>query len=369
MMANPGDTRTGRPRSRLGGGHAPSSSRRGTAARPGLRRRHSDRHTVSGVAFVSPFIVVFGVFSIWPDIYSLLLSFERYAGYGPTQHVGLANYRALFAYSSFWAEVTNTLFYWAAHAVIVIPLAFVTAIVVRSKLVKGKALWKPLIFLPQVMSVVAVSLVWQTLFSTQYGVVNSVFGLHIQWLSDFAIARWIVVLLLVWQGLGFWFVIFLSGLTAVDPAIIEAATIDGAGTVRRTVSVVVPLMRPVILFAVVIDAIGSMSLYTQPNVLLATGGGLANPSVSTLSNLEVGNLQAGVFGQSAAAGWLLFVLTIMVTAVVFGGNRLLGRSPGRRGRLRRPDRPPRSGPWHLRRRQGQRPDWVGAQGTGGGRDA
>jgi len=317
----------------MSGGQLVSVGRHPNKARPsprapasGARRwplRRIGHQNASGYAFISPFLVIFGVFSIWPDIDSLILSFEQYAGFGPTRPVGLANYRALFDYSAFWTEVGNTLFYWVAHAVIVIPLAFITALLLRSKLIRGSKFWKPLLFLPQVMSVVAVSLVWQTMFSTQYGVVNSVFGTHVAWLTDYDVARWIVVLLLVWQGLGFWFVVFLAGLTAVDPAIIEAAIVDGAGAVRRTFSVIVPLMRRVLLFAVIIDAIGSVSLYTQPNVLLA-GSGMANPSVSTLSNLEVGNLESGVFGQSAAAGWLLFVLTIVVTAVVFGGNWLLG---------------------------------------------
>jgi cellobiose transport system permease protein len=320
-MAEPAlGTPTG-PKPRNSRGGQPSSHTGPAAAR---RSGRATRHRASGLAFVSPFVVIFGLFSIWPDIYSLVLSVEQYAGFGPKRFVGLANYRALLAYSSFWTEVGNTLFYWVTHALIVIPLAFATATVLRSKLVHGAKFWKPLIFLPQVMSVVAVSLVWQTMFATHYGVINSVFGIHVPWLTDYSIARWIVVLLLVWQGLGFWFVVFLAGLTAVDPAIIEAAVIDGAGAIRRTVSVVVPVMRPVILFAVVIDAIGSMALYTQPNVLLAQGGALANPSVSTLSNLEVGNLQSGVFGQSAAAGWLLFLLTIIVTLIVFGGNWLLG---------------------------------------------
>lgn len=248
-----------------------SSLRPGARRGPPRSRSPIGHQRVSGLGFVMPFLVIFGIFSIWPDIYSLILSFQQYAGFGPHVPVGLANYRALFAYSAFWTEVGNTLFYWAAHAVIVIPLAFVTAMVLRSKMVRGTKFWKPLIFLPQVMSIVAVSLVWQTLFSTNYGVINTVFGLHVAWLTDYALARWIVVLLLVWQGLGFWFVVFLAGLTAVDPEIIEAAIVDGAGAFRRTISVIVPLMRRVLLFAIVIDAIGSMALYTQPNVLLASG--------------------------------------------------------------------------------------------------
>lgn len=287
-------------------------------------RRASRRLARQGYLFILPFILIFLAFSIYPDIYSLVLSFEHYAGYGTATPVGLANYRSIVSYGGFWQEVENTLFYWVLHAVILIPLSFLVAVVVRSKFVRGKALWRPIIFLPQVMSIVAVSLVFQTLFEQQYGVINSIFGIHLAWLTNFTIARWVVVLLLVWQGLGFWFVVFLAGLTSIDPAVEEAAMMDGAGAVRRTLLVTVPLMRNVILFAVVIDAIGSVALYTQPNVLTAQGGTLAVPAVGTVSNLVISNLQAASFGQSAAAGWLLFILTILVSLVIFGLYRLTG---------------------------------------------
>jgi ABC-type sugar transport system permease subunit len=198
------------------------------------------------------------------------------------------------------------------------------AVIVRGKMIRGKRFWKPVIFLPQVMSIVAVSLVFETLFSQKYGVINSLFGVNVPWLTDFSIAKWIVVLLLVWQGAGFWFVVFLAGLTGIDPAVEEAAMVDGAGAVRRTVFVLVPMMKNVILFAVVIDAINSMALYTQPNILTATGGNLAVPAVGTVSNMVVGNLQSSSFGESAAAGWLLFILTMVVGGVVFLAFRLVG---------------------------------------------
>jgi ABC-type sugar transport system permease subunit len=284
----------------------------------------SAKQVVSGYVFIAPFLIIFLLFTAWPDIYSLILSFKRYAGYGPAVSVGTANYKALLTYPAFWTELENTIFYWVVHAIILIPVAFVLAVIVRSKFIRGQSFWKPIIFLPQVMSIVAVSLVFETLFTQQYGVVNSLLGINVAWLTDFSIARWIVVLLLVWQGVGFWFVVFLAGLTSVDPAVEEAAMVDGAGPVRRTLSILVPMMKNVILFAVIIDAIGSMALYTQPNLLTAQGGSLAVPAVGTLSNLVVGNLESASFGESAAAGWLLFVLTVVVGAVIFGVYRLAG---------------------------------------------
>jgi ABC-type sugar transport system permease subunit len=307
----------------------PSAIRTAAETTPKTRRRSrppgSTRQMVAGYGFIAPFIVLFALFSAWPDIYSLILSFEKYSGYGPAVPVGLANYKALLTYPAFWTEVENTLFYWVVHAVILIPIAFVLALIVRGKMIRGKRFWKPIIFLPQVMSIVAISLVFNTLFSQHFGVINSLLGINVAWLTDFSIARWIVVLLLVWEGVGFWFVVFLAGLTGIDPAVEEAAMVDGAGSVRRAIFILVPMMKNVLLFAAVIDAINSMALYTEPNILTAAqGGSLAVPAVGTISNMVVGNLESGTFGESAAAGWLLFILTLLVGGAVFGVFRLVG---------------------------------------------
>jgi ABC-type sugar transport system permease subunit len=296
-----------------------SGRRQGSHPRPAT--------SMKGYVFIAPFILLFIFFSAFPDVYTLVLSFQHYSGYGSATAAGLQNYDALLHYPVFWTELANTLEYWVLHAIILIPIAFVLALVVRSRSVRGKSGWRAIIFLPQVMSIVAVSLAFQVMFASPYGAINHLFGLHVDWLTDFAITKWVVVALLVWQGLGFWFVVFLAGLTSIDPAVEEAAMIDGAGVVRRSISIVAPLMKNVFLFAVVIDAITSMALYTQPTVLAATQGVL-DPSVAPLSSLVVVNLQSSSFGQSAAAGWLLFLLTILVSIAVFGSFRLFGRSGG-----------------------------------------
>jgi ABC-type sugar transport system permease subunit len=267
---------------------------------------------------------MFVLFWLYPNLTSLKLSFERYSGYGSQTWVGLANYRAFLSYHVFWTELWNTLFYWVVHAVILVPLALILALMVRSKRVKGAQVWRPLIFLPQVFNIVVISLTFKVLFATNFGIINSLFGIKVPWLDDPTLARWVVVVLLVWEQLGFWFVVFLAGLSTLDPALEEAASLDGAGLIRRVWSVILPTLRPVILFAVVIDAINSMALYTEPNVLTAPSGQLAQPSVGTLSNLVVTSLEGGDFGRSAAAGWLLFLLTIVVSCGIFGLYKLIG---------------------------------------------
>lgn len=296
-----------------------SEARRQTAR----RSRAGRRQAMWAYLFVAPFCLVFLLFNVGPYIYSFVLSFEHYSGFGIARSAGISNYISILQYHVFWTELWNTIFYWLAHAIPLIPLAFFLAFLIRSRFIRGQRFWKPLIFLPQVMTIVAVSLVFQTLFSTQYGVVNQLFHLHIAWLEEYSITRWVVVLLLIWQGLGFWFVVFLAGLTSIDPTLEEAAIVDGASVWQRLWYVIIPLMRNIFLFAFAIDAIGSMRLYTQPNVLVSRAS-LADPSIAPVLNLLVGNLQGGSFGQSAAVGWLLFIVTIFITALMFGIFRATG---------------------------------------------
>lgn len=287
------------------------------------RRRARLRQILWAYVFIAPFCVIFLLFNVWPYAYSLILSFERYSGFGNATSVGFSNYGAILGYHVFWSELGNTLFYWLTHAVILIPLSFGMALLVRSRLIRGMRFWKPIIFLPQVMTIVAVSLVFQTLFSTQYGVINQLFQLHLAWLQDPTFARWVVVLLLVWQGLGFWFIVFLAGLTSIDPSLEEAAIVDGATAWQRLRFVIIPLMRNIFLFAFAIDAINSMRLYTQPNVLISPSSPL-DPRIAPVLNLLVTDLNGSVFGQSSAVGWLLFITTIVISALIFGIFRATG---------------------------------------------
>jgi ABC-type sugar transport system permease subunit len=288
----------------------------GSATLPRPRRRRHWRRALIPYLFIAPFIAFFFIFNVYPDGYALVLSFYRYRGYGAMRYIAWDNYSAILHYHVFWTELQNTIFYWLAHAIPLIPLSFLLALLVRSKLIRGQRFIKPIIFMPQVIAIVAATLVFQNLFSTQYGAINSIFHTKIEWLQNYDIARWIIVVLLIWRGLGFWFVVFLAGLTSINPELEEAAIVDGASTWDRTIYLIVPLLRNVFLFAFVIDAINSMALFTEPNILTA-GPNIADPHVAPMLTLLVSNMNDGDFGQAAATGWLLFAVTLVISVAQF----------------------------------------------------
>lgn len=270
------------------------------------RRRVSD--TLAPYLFVTPFLVSFLLFFALPSVFSIILSLYRYNGYTAAQWIGLQNYRALIESPDFRQALVNTLFYWLVPLVPLLGGAFLLAVAVRSKMAKWPRVYKPLIFVPQVMAPVASALVWRVMLSND-GVLNSILGLHINWLTDPHFLKWGVVLLLVWRGLGWYFVVFLAGLTNVSAELLDAAAVDGADAWARMRYVIVPLMRPTILFAVVIDTIASLQLFTEPNLLVGGAGTTtgAPPSAAPVMNQVLENVTGGQFGLASAVGWIMFL--------------------------------------------------------------
>ncbi len=282
-----------------------------------LQKRRRKRIKLAPYLFILPFVLFFLILFVGPTIYSLILSFYRYRGYGAAVFVGWQNYNALWQYGVFWSELRNTIFYWLVHVIPMMALAFLLALLVRSKLAAWPTFLKPVLFLPNVMAIVAASLVFQSFFGTDYGVMNQLLHIKVDWLHNYAITRYVVVALVLWRNTGWWFIVFLVGLTSINPDLEEAAHIDGATLWQRLRFIILPLMRNTFLFAFVIDAIGSMRIFTEPNVLLAGGGSMANPEVAPLLNMLVDNLNNGNFGQAAAVGWVFFLLGIVAAVIQF----------------------------------------------------
>jgi ABC-type sugar transport system permease subunit len=267
--------------------------------------------------FAAPFLLSFIGLFLGPACYALYLSFTRYRGFGTARFVGLENYTVILSYDAFWIMLGNTLFYWVAHAVPMMAIALGLAIAVRARAVAWTQTFKTLVFLPQILASVATALLFQTFFGTHYGLLDRMLGFDTPWLTDPALARWVVVAVLIWRSTGYWFIVFLAGLTTISPEIDEAASIDGAGAFRRLWHITLPLMRPTLGFAVVVDAIVTLRLFAEPNVLLGRAGALAPTSVAPLLNLVVEQMRGGLFGAAAATGWLLFALIAGLTFVLF----------------------------------------------------
>jgi ABC-type sugar transport system permease subunit len=286
-----------------------------------LRRRARRRNWADQLApylFIAPFLVSFVAFFALPSALSIVLSFARYNGYTAIHWIGFQNYRALIESPDFRQAVRNTLFYWLVPLVPMLGGALALALLVRSKYALLPRLYRPLIFVPQVMAPVAAALVWRVMLSNN-GLVNSVLHTNTGWLSDPGTLKWSVALLLIWRGLGWYFVVFLAGLSGIPDELLEAASVDGATSLQRVRTVVLPLLRPTILFALVIDTIASLQLFTEPNLLVGGTGSIASapPSAAPVMNQVVNNITGGQFGLAAAVGWLMFVAIGIFSLVQF----------------------------------------------------
>ncbi|TDF94828.1 carbohydrate ABC transporter permease [Paenibacillus piri] len=277
---------------------------------------HTRLDRLTPYLFILPFIISFFIFFVFPSLYSFVLSFYQYRGYGTASFIGLDNYIALFKYPTFWTAVYNTLFYWIVHIVPVMAISFLLAVAVNSRLTKWKAVYKPLIFLPQIMASVASALIFKIIFATRYGVINSLLGTQIFFLEDPVLMKWTVVALIIWRAVGWYFVIYLAGLTTISDEIQEAATIDGAGAGQRLWYITVPLMKPIFLFAFMMDTIGSLKIYNEPLLMFSTGMDAPTEVIPILSILTR-NISGGNFGLASAVGWILFAMILLVSLLQY----------------------------------------------------
>lgn len=265
--------------------------------------------------FILPFLISFFIFFVFPAGYSLVLSFFKYKGYGAATFVGLNNYRSLLNYSAFWKAIQNTLFYFLAHLIPVMGFAFLFALLLQSERIgKIRNVFKPILFLPQVVPVMASVLTFRVIFSTYTGAINQLFGLNVSWLDDPDIMRWTVVVYTIWRSTGWFMIIYLAGLTTINPSMYEAAILDGASAYQRVRYITIPLLRSIFIFAFIMDAISSFKIYTEVNVLLA-GVGNAPTHAAPIMNLVTTNMTNGNFGMSSAAGWMLFIMIMFVSLI------------------------------------------------------
>ena len=265
--------------------------------------------------FIAPFVAFFVILFAGPALYSLVLSFYRYRGYGAATYVGTENYESLLGYHQFWASWNNTLIYWIGSATITIVLSFLLAVLVYFNAIKGKSLYRPVIFLPNVMAAVAAALVFQTIFAPESGALNALLGTDIAWDQDSVFGKMAVIALRSWHSVGWFFVIFLAGLTTINPELYDAAKVDGARAWQSLWSITIPLMRPTFLFAIVTISIYSLRMFAEPNLLFSTG--IAPARFQPIMNQLYLNLRAGEFGSASAVAWLIFIPILVVSVIQF----------------------------------------------------
>jgi len=294
-----------------------------TSARltPGANRLQGGRNPY---LFVSPFFVLFAIFFLVPTLASLVLALYRWNGVATPEWVGLSNFRRLFSDPVFWQVARNTTFYTLASVLILIPLGLVLALGLNARALRFKRMWRSIYFTPVVVSAAATSLVFQILLSRDAGLVNGLlgqFGLGpVPWLQSRAWVKVGVFMVVAWRTLPLLTVYFLAGLQAIPKELHEAAMTDGAGSVRRFWYVTLPLLRPVVLFVLVVVTLNSIQLFDEVQIL--TDGGPANASATAMHYLYSRGFERLRFGFASSVATLLFGIALsaaLVEARTLGG--------------------------------------------------
>jgi cellobiose transport system permease protein len=294
---------------------------------------HDMRRNVWAYVFISPFYILYAVFGMFPLLYGLWLSFHEWDGISPMKWVGMENYTTLFVDDIWWKAIYNTIWLFFAATVPQLTLALILAFIINSAYIKGKDFFRAAYFMPIVASTVAVSLIFTSLFGERYGMLNyalSFFGAKpIDWLGSAAWLKPSIALVTIWMWTGYSMIIFLAGLQSINPELYEAARVDGALTRDIFRHITLPLLRPVILFQVILSIIGAMQNFDIP-VMLAGGTQSSAPGGTDRAGLVAQVMvywTAFKYTQFGYAAAMAFVMFILILAFSFLYTRWQGRSP------------------------------------------
>ncbi|MBN1696691.1 MAG: sugar ABC transporter permease [Spirochaetales bacterium] len=299
-----------------------------------------NRQKIAPYMFISPFFLIFAAFMIFPLGFSIFLSFQKWGGMGTMQFVGLQNFINVLFSDTFFVKtlmVTGVLLVFGSFTqhIFAIPLA----IVLNSKLIKGRDFFRTAYFLPVITSAVSVSIIFQNVFSMNYGLLNyllSFIGVKpidwINWSWSIPIAVSIVI---NWRWIGWNTLIYLAGLQSIPNELYESADIDGASTINRHINITIPMLLPIIFFAVTMSIIGGMQVFDEPYVLTTreanSMGGADNAGFTSAFYILWLLRRAARYGRGSAVAWLLFILILIMTFInrkvinYFQGDRVLPR--------------------------------------------
>jgi multiple sugar transport system permease protein len=297
-----------------------------------MTRRLLPRLSPQAVPYVllSPFVVLFLVFGVFPLGFSFFLAFQSWeptAGLASMKFVGLDNFAFAITDEWFWKSLKNTA--WLALAagvpqhVVAIPLAYF----IHTSFKRTRNSVIGAYFLPYITSTVAISMMFSTLFSTDYGLINV--GLHalgqvpgLGWLAPEAAIDWLgraenvkpaISLVVFWRYVGFNTVLYLAALQTIPGDIYEAATMDGAGRWQQFWFITLPSLQPMIYFGVTLSVIGGLQLFEEPFILTGGRGGTDQAGMTTAMYMYRTAFEFNDFGGASALSWLLFVFVALLT--------------------------------------------------------
>ena len=274
------------------------------------------KRNLTGWAFLLPASILIFVFCFYPMVQALILSFQKGTG-SAVQPAGFANYARILKDATFKQCLFNTIFYFVIQVPIMLILALILAQLLNSPDIKGKGIYRTMIFLPCATSLVSYSMIFKSLFAND-GLVNRVLSTvgipTVDWFQNAWAARWVIVIALIWRWTGYNMVFYLAGLQNIDYSIYEAARIDGASPIQQFIHLTIPLLKPTILLTAIMSTSGTLQLFDESVNLTAGGPGKATMTL-THYIYNISFVETPKFNYAAALSVFILVVVAVLSAI------------------------------------------------------
>lgn len=284
------------------------------------RERIRPHDAAWGYALLIPFMLFYACFTLYPMIQGFVISLCKWNLTGAKTFIGFDNYVSIFKDKKFFSALTNTIMYVAVSTPIFMLGSFVMALFVDSKLLKGRTLVRSVFFLPNVLTVSIMAVIWLNVLQPYKGLLNA--GLHglgigneIFWLSDPKLVWPSIILITFWWNTGYYMLIYLAGLQEIPEELYEAASIDGANGMSRLFYITFPCMKSTHLLVMFLQMIASFKIFGQ--VFLITEGGPGGASRTLLQYVYEVGFTKFQMGKASAAAYVLLVIVLLVSIIQF----------------------------------------------------
>lgn len=289
------------------------------AAKQNNRRFINLKDNITGWLFVSPWVIGLLFFFAVPLFSSVYFSFTSYSVLQPGELIGLENYKELLHDDLFWKSIYNTIYF----AILFVPLSIIFGVALAMMLnmkVRGLALYRTIYFLPTLVPHVALAVLWLWLLNPGFGLINGTLDLlgieGPNWLGSVKWSKPSLILMSLW-GIGQAVIIYLAGLGDIPEEYYEAAEVDGANWLQKTRNITIPLLTPVIFFNLVMGVIGAFQQFTLPYTLTQGDGSPADSLTFYVMYIYDNGFKYFKMGYASAMAWILFVIIMALTAVIF----------------------------------------------------
>ncbi|UUX35277.1 carbohydrate ABC transporter permease [Fundicoccus culcitae] len=269
--------------------------------------------------YISPFYILFIMFSLFPLIFSVVLALGKWDGIGEITYVGLANFRRLVQDLNFWRSLKNTIIIWFLGTFPMLFLSLIYAFLINQKFVKFKNALRTILFLPNVTSVVAITILFGIIFANFGGLANGLlefFGFDsINWLQSPFWVRIIIALINIWMYMGYNMIIYLTGIINIPDELYEAASLDGASSWQMFRNITIPQLKPIIFFTVIMSTIGGLQVFTEAQVLVPTGATPEGGAVTVMYYMYQNAFTNNQYGYGSAIAWAMALVIVIISAI------------------------------------------------------